>query len=309
MRDYLKMIQKALHNRAILFSYASASGILNFLDDATYLKMMYKVNMGESLNLDFPQTFNEKLQWLKIHDRNPLYTSLVDKYEVKKYVAARIGQQYIIPTLGVWNHFDDINFDSLPNQFVLKCTHDSGGIVICKNKKELDKEAAKNLLEKCLERNYYWYGREWPYKNVKPRIIAEKFLADDDNVDLKDYKLMCFSGHLKATFVCSNRFSDTGLCVTFFDKEWKRLPFERHYPSDNREICKPDSYNEMIRLAEILSQGIPFVRVDFYEVKGKTYFGELTFYPGNGMEEFTPKKWDKILGDMIVLPKEITNKK
>lgn len=304
MRDYLKMIQKAMHNKAILFSYASASGILNLLDDTTYLKMMYKVNMGRPLNLDCPQTFNEKLQWLKIHDRNPLYTSLVDKYKVKKYVAARIGEKYIIPTLGIWNHFDDIDFDALPNQFVLKCTHDSGGIVICNDKRTLDKEATKNLLEKCLKRNYYWYGREWPYKNVKPRIIAEQFLADDENSDLKDYKLMCFAGHVKATFVCSSRFSDTGLCVTFFDKEWNRLPFERHYPSEKGEIRRPDSYDEMIRLAEILSQSIPFVRVDFYEVKGKPYFGELTFYPGNGMEEFTPPKWDEILGDMIVLPNE-----
>lgn len=302
MRDYLKMIQKILHNKSMIFSYASASGLLNFLSDTTYLKMMYRVNMGQSLNLDSPQTFNEKLQWLKIHDRNPLYTSLVDKYEVKQYVADRIGEKYIIPTLGVWSHFDDIDFSALPNRFVLKCTHDSGGIVICKDKEKLNKKVAKNLLEKCLKRNYYWYGREWPYKNVKPRIIAEKFLTDDVNADLKDYKLMCFSGHVKATFVCSNRFSDTGLCVTFFDKHWNRLPFERHYPNDKRKIYKPGSYDKMIQLAEILSENIPFVRVDFYEVKGIPYFGELTFYPGNGMEEFTPQKWDKILGDMIILP-------
>lgn len=302
MRNYLKLLLKALSNKEIFFAYLCEMGLLNFLDDKAYLKLMYKIHMGKSLNLEHPQTFNEKLQWLKIHDRNPLYTTLVDKYEVKKYVADKIGEQYIIPTLGVWDHFDDIDFDTLPDQFVLKCTHDSGGLVICRDKSKLDKKITKIRIEKCLKRNYYWSGREWPYKNVKPRIIAEKYMCDDMDDELKDYKIMCFDSKVKETFVCSDRFSDKGLRVTFYDTDWKRLPFARHYPVAEEEIEKPKSYDEMKQLAEKLAQKIPFVRVDFYEVKGRPYFGELTFYPGSGMEEFSPEKWDKKLGELIRLP-------
>jgi hypothetical protein len=302
MRNYFSMLFKALKHKDILFSYFAKMGLLNFLDDETYLKMKYRLTMGQPLHLDNPQTFNEKLQWLKIHDRNPLYTTLVDKYEVKKYVADKIGEQYIIPTLGVWDHFDDIDFDTLPDQFVLKCTHDSGGLVICRDKSKLDKKITKIRIEKCLKRNYYWSGREWPYKNVKPRIIAEKYMCDDMDDELKDYKIMCFDSKVKATFVCSDRFSDKGLRVTFYDTDWKRLPFERHYPVAEEEIEKPKSYDEMKQLAEKLAQKIPFVRVDFYEVKGRPYFGELTFYPGSGLEEFSPEKWDKKLGELIKLP-------
>ena len=303
MNKYLKIVKKALTSKELFFSYASELGLFHFMNDETYLKMMYKVHMGKTLHLDHPQTFNEKLQWLKIHDRNPLYTTMVDKYAVKKYVADKIGKKYIIPTLGVWDHFDDIDFDTLPNQFVLKCTHDSGGLVICKDKEKLDKKATKAKIEKCLKRNYYWSGREWPYKNVKPRIIAEKYMADDMDTELKDYKLMCFNSKVKATFVCTNRFSDQGLNVTFYDTNWEKLPFERHYPMDEKDISQPKSYEEMVKVAEKLAQHISFVRVDFYEVKGKPYFGEMTFYPGSGLEEFNPAQWDKTLGDLIELPK------
>lgn len=304
MHNYFQMLLKALTNKEVFFSYCSNLGLFNFMNDETYLKMMYKIHMGKTLHLDHPQTFNEKLQWLKIHDRNPLYTTMVDKYAVKKYVADKIGEKYIIPTLGVWDHFDDIDFDALPNQFVLKCTHDSGGLVICKDKEKLDKQAAKAKIEKCLKRNYYWSGREWPYKNVKPRIIAEKYMADDMDTELKDYKLMCFNSKVKATFVCTNRFSDQGLNVTFYDTNWEKLPFERpNHPMDKEDILQPKSYEEMVKLAEKLAQHISFLRVDFYEVKGKPYFGELTFYPASGLEAFSPDQWDKTLGDLIELPK------
>lgn len=274
-------------------------GFLNWMNDEIYLKVKYWARLGRKLDLENPKSFNEKIQWLKLYDRKPEYVRMVDKYEAKNYVAEKIGAQYIIPTLGVWDTFEEIDFGSLPNQFVLKCTHDSGGLVICKDKEKLDIEAAKKTIEESLNFNYYYVGREWPYKNVKPRIIAEKFMSDSSGEDISDYKLMCFKGKVKCSFVCSDRFSSSGLKVTFFDKNWNVLPFERHYPKSTVPIKKPDNYSMMINLAEQLSKNIPFVRVDFYEINGKIYFGELTFYPGSGFEEFTPLDWDYILGDWI----------
>lgn len=288
-------------NKRLRFSYLTAMGLTHWMSDERFLKKEYYLAMGKTLNLNTPKTFNEKLQWLKLYNREPQYTMMVDKYAVKQYVANKIGSQYIIPTLGVWNHFDEIDFDELPNQFVLKCTHDSGGIVICKDKLKLDKRAAKQKLEYYLKRKYYYVHREWPYKNVKPRIIAEKYMSNDNGEDLNDYKLMCFNGQVKATFVCSDRFSEDGLKVTFYDTNWKRMPFERHYPASKTDIARPKTYDEMLILAEKLAFQIPFVRVDFYEVHGRVYFGELTFFPGSGYEEFTPEEWDKKLGDWINL--------
>lgn len=288
-------------NKRLRFSYLTAMGLTHWMSDERFLKKEYYLAMGKTLNLNTPKTFNEKLQWLKLYNREPQYTMMVDKYAVKQYVANKIGSQYIIPTLGVWNHFDEIDFDELPNQFVLKCTHDSGGIVICKDKLKLDKRAAKQKLEYYLKRKYYYVHREWPYKNVKPRIIAEKYMSNDNGEDLNDYKLMCFNGQVKATFVCSDRFSEDGLKVTFYDTNWKRMPFERHYPASKTDIARPKTYDEMLILAEKLAFQIPFVRVDFYEVYGRVYFGELTFFPGSGYEEFTPEEWDKKLGDWINL--------
>ena len=227
---------------------------------------------------------------------------MVDKYEVKTLVAQKIGLQYVIPTLGVWNHFDDIEFDTLPNQFVLKCTHDSGSVILVDDKNQLDIRKAKRIMEKFLGRNLYYYAREWPYKNVPPRIIAEPYLKNDSGEELMDYKIMCFDGKVKCSFVCSERFNGDGLKVTFYDTDWKVMPFERHYPRSEHPIEKPLNYEEMVALAEKLAKDIPFVRVDFYEVNGRTYFGELTFYPGAGFEEFTPSEWDRTLGDWIHLP-------
>ena len=276
--------------------------ILYCFPDTLYLRWIYWRIIGKRLNLKHPQTFNEKLQWLKLYDRNPLYTTLVDKYAVKKWVADKIGEQYIIPTLGVWNSFDAIDFDTLPHQFVLKCTHDSGGIVICRDKATFDKQSARKKLTKSLKTNFYDSGREWPYKNVPPRIIAEKYMSEDDgSQELKDFKLMCFNGKVKCSFVCTERFTKDGLKVTFYDTNWNVMPFERHYPRSKTPIAKPLNYDEMVELAEKLSRDIPFVRVDFYSVKGKTYFGEMTFYPGSGFEEFTPSEWDKTLGDWVKL--------
>ena len=255
--------------------------------------------MGYWMDFKNPKTFNEKLQWLKLYNRKPEYTTMVDKYAVKKYVADIIGDQYIIPTLGVWNSFEKIDFDNLPNQFVLKCTHDSGGLVICKDKSKFNWNATKEKIKTSLKTDFYKLGREWPYKNVPRRIIAEKYMEDSNDPDLKDYKFMCFNGKVQSTFVCSDRSTGKGLHVTFLDRNWVKLPFERHYPSSLDPISKPVCYDEMVYLAEKLSAGIPFVRVDFYEINKKVYFGELTFFPGCGTEKFTPSEWDLKLGQMI----------
>lgn len=279
----------------------SCLGFYNGIDDANYLKKGFRLTMKRELDLDNPKTFNEKLQWLKLHDRKDIYTKMVDKYEVKKYVADKIGDGYVIPTLGVYDKFDDINFDELPDQFVIKCTHDSGGLVVVKDKNKLDKAAAKKKINKSLRRNYYYSGREWPYKNVKPRIIVEKYMQDIKNKDeLTDYKVMCFGGKPKMIFTCTERFSE-GLKVTFFDLHWNKMPFERHYPSSKKDIPKPRNFKKMLNLSEKLASGIPFVRMDWYEINGELYFGEYTFYPGGGMEEFTPEIWDTKIGNMVDL--------
>lgn len=272
------------------------------VSDKLYLKYLFKKRMGYKLDLKNPKTFNEKLQWLKLYDRNPEYTKMVDKIQAKEYVSKIIGPEHIIPTLGVWNDPSEINYDELPDQFVIKCNHNSGtGMYICKDKSKMDINAVNEGLRKGLNENFYKYGREWPYKNVKPRIIAETLLSES-NFELYDYKLMCFGGKVKCTFVCSERHSGDGLKVTFFDNEWKRLPFIRTYPSSSSEISKPKHFSEMIKYAEILGKDLPFVRVDFYEINDIVYFGELTFYPGCGFEGFKPIEWDLKLGDYINLP-------
>lgn len=272
-------------------------------NDRLYIRLDYFSVMKHFPNLKNPQTFNEKLQWLKLNDKHEEYTRLVDKYEVKNYVCQVLGEEFIIPTLGVWNSFDDIDFTMLPNQFVLKATHDSGGIVLVKDKNKLDLKAAKKKLERSLKRNYYYEHREYPYKNVEPRIIAEKLLTDADNHDLKDYKFMCFNGVCKMIFVCSNR-SKHNVNVDFFDPQWNHLPFKRHYNNSSIPIQKPRNLEKMISLAEKISHNIvsPFVRIDFYEIINKIYFGEITFFPGAGLEEFTPHKWDNIIGNLLKLP-------
>lgn len=278
--------------------------IYMLLSDKLYIKLRYRYRMNKKLNLKFPKTFNEKLQWLKLYDRNPKYTKMVDKYEAKEYISNIIGEEYIIPTIGIYDKFDDIDFESLPNKFVLKCTHDSGGVVICKDKKNIDLVAIKKKINKCLKRNYYNFGREWPYKNIKPQIIAEEYIEDDNEEDLKDYKIFCFNGKPQFILVCSNRngvFKNTD----FYDIKWNLMPFTRENRTNNpKGIEKPNKLEEMLNISKKLSKDIPFVRVDLYEVNEKVYFGELTFYPSSGFEGFQPEEYDKILGDMIKLPKK-----
>lgn len=311
--EYLSYFQYVLHKKKNLkekiFKALARRNLLNFLPDEIYLKIMYYSIVGKKLNLKNPQTFNEKLQWLKLYNRNEQYTLLVDKIEAKKIVAKIIGDEYIIPTIGVYENFDDIDFETLPNQFVIKCSHDSGGVIICKDKEKFNIQKAKQKIEKHLNQNFYYVGREWPYKNIRPRIIIEKYMVNTNESDLSDYKFMCFDGKVKCSFVCSERRSKTGLKVTFFDLDWNKMPFERHYPSSYQCIEKPKQYDRMIKLAEKLSKCIPFVRIDFYEIEGRIYFGEATFFPGNGTEEFTPESYDYLLGRWLVLPNVKFNKK
>ena len=296
-----KKILDFLKNPGLLFISLGHRGWFHWMNDELYLKIAYRIKMGEKLHLNPPVTFNEKLQWLKLHDRRPEYTTMVDKYEAKKWVAERIGEEYIIPTLGVWNHFDEIDFDKLPNQFVLKCTHDSGGLVICRDKEKLDKKAARKKLENCLKHNFFWGQREWPYKNVKPRIIAEKYMEDSATSELKDYKFYSFRGVIKAMFIATAR-QKGQTKADYFDMEFKPLPFTWGYPHAKVLPKKPQNFDEMVKIAEILTKDIPQARADFYEVNGKTYFGEITFFDGSGMERFHPESWDKTFGEWLKLP-------
>ncbi len=274
---------------------------LRFLPDRPYIQLYYFVQFKRFCNLKDPKTFNEKLNWLKLHDRNPLYTKLVDKYEAKGYVAQIIGEEYCIPTLGVWNAFDEIDFDSLPNQFVLKCTHDSEGIVIVKDKNSLNLEAARKDLTTALKQNYYYIGREWPYKEVHPRLIAEQYMENPIDKELKDYKFFCFDGEPKLMSITSGRNSDYIYC-DYYDIEFNHLNLRKKYMNNPVTIQKPETFDEMIRLANILSKGFPHIRVDFYTVNGKVYFGELTFYSSSGFVPFHPSEWDNIMGDWLKLP-------
>lgn len=281
----------------------ASKGFFSWLDDKNYLRLVYWARMGKKLHIKTPVTFNEKLQWLKLYDHNPEYTKMVDKYEVKEYVSSVIGREYIIPTLGVWESFDQIDFKKLPDQFVLKCTHDSGGLVICKDKQKLDMGMAESKIRQSLQTNYYLHGREWPYKNVRPRIIAEQYMEDPASGELKDYKYFCFNGIPKIVLVCGGRFSDEGLTEDFFDMDWKHLDIKRpRHGNSSRAIPRPACHEMMMTLASGLSESLPFARIDFYEIDGRIYFGEITLFPANGLERFIPDKWDGILGGWMNLP-------
>lgn len=272
------------------------------LPDSLYIQLEYKKHLGCFPNLNKPVTFNEKIQWLKLHDRNPLYTTMVDKFKVKEFVSQRLGPEVIIPTIGVWENFDEINFDNLPNQFVLKCTHDSAGLVIVKDKRQLNKEEAKRKLTQCLKRNYYYSGREWPYKNVLPRIIAEKYMEDKEDGELRDYKFFCFHGEVKCFKVDFNRFVRHQ--ANYYDPLGNLIDFgEASCPPDpSVKLRLPAKIPEMKQMAEQLSAGIPFLRVDFYNVQGTPYFGELTFFPDSGFGKFVNKNQDAIMGKWLSLP-------
>lgn len=244
--------------------------------DKLYLFVYYFLCTHEILSFKHPRSFNQKIQWLKLHNTSDICTQMADKYAVRQIISDSVGPQYLIPLLDVWNSFNEINFDDLPNEFVLKTTHDSGSVVICTNKAMFDYKHAKRILIRSLHRNYFWDGREYPYKKIHPRIIAEKFMSEPDGkVGLNDYKFMCFGGKVKCSFVCSNRNTEDGLNVTFFDRDWNMLPFSRSHPVSNVPIPRPLNYDLMIKTAEKLSTGFPFLRVDFYEINNRMYLIKL----------------------------------
>ena len=262
---------------------------------------MYRAIMGKKLNLTCPKLFNEKLQWLKLYDRNPLYTSLVDKFEVKKYISDKIGEKYVIPTLGIWDNFDEIDFDKLPNQFVLKCTHDSGTVVICKDKASFDVEYAKRKINNRMDFNYYYLWREWPYKDVKPRIIAEQFMQDRDYETLNVFKIFNFNGEPKIIQTIQNDKTENET-IDYFDTDWNLLELKQNFPNSKTPLQRPETLNEMLNVARVLSKNTaPFIRTDFYEINGKVYFSEFTFYSDSGFAKFTPESWEISLGELINL--------
>lgn len=298
IRNYIKHPSK-------IILYLMSHGYFNFLDDKTFLKIQYRIKMGNKLNLKNPITYSEKIQWLKLYDRKNNYIVMVDKYEAKKYVANKIGEEYIIPTIGVYNSLEEIDFNHLPNQFVMKCTHDSGGLIICRNKQRLNINQVKKKINSYLRRNYFYFGREWPYKNVTPRIIIEQYLEEENTLDLKDYKFYCFNGTPKYLYVSEGLENHQTAKMEFFDMNFNSAPFMREdYRSFDKKPQRPIHFEQMKKLAKILSQGIPFIRVDFYEVNNRIYFGELTFSPCSGYMLLNPKEYDKVLGDMLELPNQ-----
>ncbi len=288
------------------FYYALRKNIVQmyyrFLPEKKHLDIMFYKIFGRHIDWENPKSFNEKLQWLKINDRNPEHIKLVDKYAVREYIKEAIGEEYLIPLIGVWDKVDDIDFDSLPDSFVLKCTHGSGCNIVCSDKSKLNIKEAKKKLKKWMKINYYYLSREWPYKAVKPRIICEKFMRDCSSDDLRDYKFFCFNGKMKCGFVASERQTDD-VKFNFFDREWNELPFENYHLKLKEAIDKPINFSKMIELSEILSSDEIFLRVDFYEINDKIFFGELTFYHGAGFLPFNPEKYDYILGDWLKLTK------
>ena len=274
------------------------------LNDEQYTRLVYRVHMGERLNLAHPKKYNEKVQWLKLYDHNPLYTTIVDKFAVKDYIRNIIGEEYVFKTLAVWEKFDDIDFDMLPNQFVLKTTHGGGnsGVVICKDKVSFDINAARVKLNKSLKQDAYMTSREWPYKNVPRRIIAEEYMEDKRTGELRDYKFFCFDGEPKALFVASERQKRSEPCFDFFDTGYHHLDLRCSHPLADVTPEKPGSFEEMLKLARKLSQGFPHVRVDLYDINGRPYFGELTLYHWEGLMPFYPESWNDTFGSWLKLP-------
>lgn len=292
------MIKNSILKKVIRFVTFRLAAVL---PDKLYLSLLFYCSVGYWPKITNPRSFNEKIQWLKLYDRHEEYSMMVDKVSVKDYVESKIGKEFLIPTLGVWDRVEDINWDSLPDQFVIKSASDSGGVVVCKDKSTLCIEDAVAKLSRLGKRRYSKLNKEYPYDGVSHRFIAEKYLEDESGFELKDYKFFCFDGIVKFLFVATGRQKgDTRF--DFFDCEFNHLPVINGHP--NADVCPsmPINFQEMIRVAEVLSKGIPHVRVDLYNVNGKVYFGELTFFHWSGMVPFEPRKWDFIFGEYLNLP-------
>ena len=273
------------------------------LNDTQKINLEFKYYLGYKPNLNNPKSFNEKLQWLKLNDRKDEYSLLVDKCEVKKIISNLIGEEYIIPTIGIYDSFEEIDFSILPNKFVIKCTHDSGGVIICKNKNDLDLKSIKKKINHFLKHNYYLKHREWPYKNVKPRIIIEEYLSDTMN----DYKFQCFNGKLDSVFVCEGRNTKKGVKYYYFDSDWNYLNYCDYKDIDNKnfDLLKPKNYDKMLKIVNIICEKFKQVRVDLYNIDGKIYFGEITFFTNAGYDTTISKEADLLMGERLILDDEV----
>lgn len=301
----MSKIRTFIENPQYFITSPASKGWLNWVPDSLYLKVLYRVIMGRKLNLKNPKEYNEKLQWLKLNDRKPEYSTMVDKYEVRGYIEDLLGDKYLIPCLGIYDSVDDIDIDALPDRFVLKCTHDSGSVEICKDKSSFDIEGARHRLSQAMKRNYYATYREWPYKYVKPRIIAEGYLEGDGG-DLKDYKVMCFNGEAKIIEVHENRFVEGKVHTqTFYDREWEIVPLTQvETVTVDRPGERPRQLDEILRLSELIAKDMYHARIDWYIEGDKIYFGEITFFDGSGFESFSTPEMERMLGDMIKLPEK-----
>ena len=301
----MSKIRTFIENPQYFITSPAAKGWLNWVPDSLYLKVLYRVIMGRKLNLKNPKEYNEKLQWLKLNDRKPEYSTMVDKYEVRGYIEDLLGDKYLIPCLGIYDSVDDIDIDALPDRFVLKCTHDSGSVEICKDKSSFDIEGARHRLSQAMKRNYYATYREWPYKYDKPRIIAEGYLEGDGG-DLKDYKVMCFNGEAKIIEVHENRFVEGKVHTqTFYDREWNIVPLTQvETVTVDRPGERPRQLDEILRLSELIAKDMYHARIDWYIEGDKIYFGEITFFDGSGFESFSTPEMERMLGDMIKLPEK-----
>lgn len=277
---------------------------LCFLPDKQYVKLYFRLNLHRKLNLEHPVYLNDKLQWLKFNYRSPLQTIVSDKYRVREYVENIIGSGYLIPLIGVWDNFDEIDFKKLPEQFVLKCNHDSGGLAICKNKKDFNKEEARKKIERSLKSNFFWIGREYQYKNIIPKIICEKFISENGNIP-EDYKIYCFNGKPDAILVCKGRFSEGSHKAEYYyyDHNWNYLPYNKGDNIENNPgILKPKNLKEMLEIAKKLSKDFIFARIDLYNIDGKIYFGEITLSPNSGFDPDITLETDKLFGDKLQIP-------
>ncbi len=291
-----------LGKRGGWIDYLISRHLLDWVPDEPFLKLKFRQSLGESLDLEHPQTYNEKIQWLKLYDRDPLYPRLVDKYEVRSFIAEKLGPEYSIPLVGgPWDSPEEIDFDALPDQFVLKCTHDSGGLIICRDKSALDREQARSRLSASLARNYYWSKREWPYKDVPPRIIAEQYMQDGDTRNLNVYKILNFGGTPRIIQTIQND-KTREESIDYFDTDWNLLDLRQGFPNSEVPLPRPKTLPDMLRAAAVLSAGFPTLRTDFYEINGRAYFSEITFYTDSGLCPFEPPSWDALLGSWTRLP-------
>lgn len=296
----MKKVINIISNPKKMICALANRGLFNWLSDKKFLELYYYCKMGKKLDLENPKTYNEKLQWLKLYDRNELYCKLVDKYQVRQYIKSTIGEKYLVPMIKMYESEKDINWNELPNEFVIKCTHGSASVIVCKNKNELNINYEKEKLKKWLSKNVFYYGREWPYKHLEPRIICEKLLKDKNGKIPEDYKIFCFNGEPVAISIHDGRFTED-YTHDIYDIDWKKLNVRRGIKNSNKIKDKPVNFDEMLEISRVLSKGLKHVRVDLYNLDGKIYFGELTFFTASGFQGFEPNEYDYIWGDLITI--------